>query len=106
VQDHLAAQVVPHLDVFFVFMGGLIDLVIPLGLEEKVPRLPADHGDEPADQSGCHGIREHHDVGNEKADGAQQVQGLIDSALVVVTVIVPSLSSQFFPKILHGGFLE
>ena len=84
-------------------VGGLVDLVVALGLEEEVPRLPADHGDQPADQRGGHRIREHHDVGDEEADRAQQVQRLIDAAVVVVAMIVPSLCSQFRPKISHRG---
>ena len=52
---------------------------------------------------GCHGIREQHHVGDEKADGAQEVQGLVDAAVMVVAVIVPSLRSQFLPEISHEG---
>ena len=44
------------------------------------------------------GIREQQHVGNQKADGAQQVQGLIDAAVVVEAVVVPSLGLQFRPK--------
>jgi hypothetical protein len=33
------------------------------------------------------------------------MQGLIDAAVVVVTMIVPALSLEFGQKALHGGFL-
>jgi len=36
VENHLAAQVVADLDVFFVLMRGVVDVVIALGFEEEM----------------------------------------------------------------------
>src|SRR5258708_2898263 len=103
VQNDLAAQVVPHLDVFLVLVGRPVDLVVTLGLEEKMPGLPADHGYQPADQRGFRRVRKRRDVSNDEADRAQQMQRLIDTAVMIVTMIIPSLCPQFRPKTLHGG---
>ena len=105
-QDHLALQVVPHLDLFLVLVGRLVDVVVALGLEEKVPGLPADHRHQPADERRLGRVRERRDVGNDEADRAQQVQRLIDTAVMIETVIVPSLSLQFRQKASHDWFLE
>ena len=37
-------------------------------------------------------------VGNDEADGAQQMQGLVDAAVMVVAMIVPPLCPQFRPE--------
>jgi len=93
VQYHLAAQVVANFDVLFVFMRRVVDVVIALGFEEEVARLAADHGDEPADQGGHHGILEHHHISDDETQRAQKMQGLIDPAVVVKTMIVPTLGA-------------
>ena len=77
--------------------------VVALGLEEEVAGLAADHGHQPADQRGLRRIREHHHIGDDEADRAQEMQGLIDAAVMVVAMIVPSLSPQFRQKALHSG---
>ena len=106
VQDHLAPQVVSHLDVFLVLVGSTIDRVITLGFEKEVTGLPADHGHEPADQRGFRGVGKRGHVGRDEADRTQEVQGLIDAAVMVVTMIVPSLGAQFRQKTLHRGSLK
>jgi len=103
VQNHLATQVVADFDAFLVLVGRLVDGIVALRLEEKMPRLAAHHGHQPADQRRFHRVEEHGDVGSDEADGAQEVQRLVDAAVVVETVIVPSLGSQFCQKTLHGG---
>src|SRR6202789_3494290 len=105
VQNHLAAQVVADLDFLFVLVARAIDRVIALGLEKEMAGLAADHGYEPTDQRRLHRIEEHGDISDDEADGTQEVQGLIDAAVVVVTVIVPALSHEFRQKTLHVGFL-
>jgi hypothetical protein len=50
-----------------------------------------------------HRIGEHHRVGDEKADRAHEVQGLVDAAVMIVAVVVPALSTQFGQETLHGG---
>jgi hypothetical protein len=79
----------------------VIDLIVSLWLEEEVTGLAADHGDQPADQGGLHGIKEHRNVGDDEADGAQQMQRLIDAAVMIVAMIVPALTLEFRQKTLH-----
>jgi hypothetical protein len=52
------------------------------------------------------GILEHHDVSDQKADGAQEVQRLIDAAMVVEAVVIPSLGAQFRQKLVHAGSIS
>ena len=75
----------------------------PLGSKKKWPDCRLTMATSQPIKAAATGIGEHHDVGNEEADCAQQVQGLIDAAVVVVAVIVPTLRSQFRPKISHRG---
>ncbi len=102
VQYDLAPQVVADLDVLFELMGRVVDLVVPLGLEEEVPRLARDHGDEPGDERRGDRVREQQDVGDEEADCTDEVQRLVDAAVVVVPMIIPALGLQLFPKTLHS----
>src|ERR1700677_4234103 len=104
-QNHLAAQVIADFDFLFVLMGRAIDGIVALGLEKEMTGLAAYHGYQPTDQRRLHRIEKHRDVRNDEADRAQEVQGLIDSAVVVVAVIVPALSFEFRQKALHVGFL-
>ena len=92
-QHHLAVEVVAHLDFFFVFLRGLVNFVVAQGLEEEVTRLTRGHGNEPGNESGDHGIDEQKRIGRDKADGADEVQRLIDAAVMVVTMIVKPLNS-------------
>ena len=39
-----------------------------------------------------------------KLDGADEVQALIDTAVVIVAMVVPALSSQLLPEILDHSF--
>jgi len=105
-QDHLALEVVPHLDVLLVFVRRPIDLVITLRLEEEVAGLTAHHGHQPPDQRRLRRIRERGDIGDDEADRTQQMQRLIDTAVMIVAMVVPSLSPQFRPKTLHGGSFQ
>ena len=74
-------------------LGGLIHLVVTFGLEEEMTGLTADHGYQPANQ--CRGSRVLEDKGicGQEADRTQQVEGLVNTAVVVVAVIVPPLDS-------------
>ncbi len=102
-QHDLALQVVAHLDVFLVLVGGVVDLVIALRLEEEVTRLAAYHGHQPA-QHGREGRALPDDgVGSQEAQRADQVQRLIDAAVVIITMIVPALGLQRLPKTLHSN---
>ena len=101
-QDDLAPEVVADLDVFLVLVGRVVYLVVALGLEEEVSGLPADHGHQPANQRRSRGILEDQAVGGKKAERAQEVEGLINAAVMIVAVIVPPLDSQSFEKTLHA----
>ena len=100
-QHHLAAQVVAHLDLFLEVVGGFVDVVIAQRLKEKVTGLSGGHGDHPGQQRGHGRIDPQHAVSHHKSHGTEQVQGLVDAAVVVVTVIVPTLNFQSFQEIFH-----
>src|SRR5580658_3413209 len=48
-EEDLAPEIVADLDLFLVFMGRLVDLIVALGLEEEMADLPARHRQRPAD---------------------------------------------------------
>ena len=100
-QHDLAHQVVANLDLFFVFVGGLVDFVVAFGLEEKMSGLAAGHGDTPGQQGRIGGINEQQPVGSNKAQGAQKVQALVDPAVVVVAMIVPAQDFERLEKLFH-----
>ena len=102
-QYDLAAQVVADLDLFLVIVGGLVHMVIGLRLEEEVARLAARHRHQPRQQRGSSRIDEQQRIGADKADGAQQVQRLVDAAVVVVAVVVPPLDLEGAKEIVHAG---
>src|SRR5262245_25981045 len=100
-EDDLAPQVVANLDFLLVLVSRLVNLVVVFRLKEEVPDLPAGHRHDPSDQSGHRRIPEHHRVRTEKADSAQQVKRLIDPAVVIEAVVVPTLHSKGLEKALH-----
>ena len=102
-QNDLAHQVVPNLDLFFVFVGGLVDLVIPFWLEKEMSSLAACHRDTPGQQGRVGGVNEQQPVGGYKAKGTQEVQTLVDPAMVVVTMIVPAQDFERLEKLFHVG---
>ena len=73
--------------------------------EEEMAGLACGHGHQPGDQCGHSRVLEHHRIGHQKADGADQVQRLVDAALVVVTVVVPAQGVDFLQEITHGKLL-
>jgi len=77
--------------------GSLVAFMCP----EKVPGLPRGHGNEPAGERRDRRVLEDHHIGKQKADRADEVQRLIDSAVVVVAMIVPALRTQSLAKIFH-----
>ena len=90
-ENDFASEVVTDLDIFLVLMGGMVDFVIVSRLKEEVAGLAADHSDQPAKERGsCRVLKDQH-VRAEKADRTQEVEGLVDTAVVVKAVIVPPL---------------
>ena len=95
-QDDFSPEVVSDLDLFLMLVGDLVDLVVVVGFEEEVSRLTGGHRDSPSDQSGCRGVDEQESIGDEKAQCADEVQSLVDSGLVIESMIVPALDPQGF----------
>src|ERR1700733_8946144 len=83
-------------------MGRVVDLVVTLGLEEEVSGLPADHRYQPANERRGRRTLEDQAICCQKAERAQQVEGLINAAVMIVAVVVPPLDSQSFEKTLHS----
>jgi len=101
-QHHLALDVVADLHRFLVLVAHLVDVVEAAGLEEEVAALPRHHRDAPADD-GCEcRVHEEQRVGDEEADRADEVQRLVDAALVIEAVVVPPLLREFAHEGLHG----
>src|SRR6516225_7601654 len=80
----------------------MVHLVITLGLEEEVADLPAGHRQQPADQRGRSRPGEHQDVRTQEACRAEEVERLIDPAVVVIAVIVPPLQLEGLKEAVHG----
>src|SRR5882757_6804694 len=85
-------------------MGRVIDVVVTLGLEEEMAGLARRHRDQPAEQRRHHRIDEYHHVGDQKTGSADEVQALVDAAVVIVAMVVPALGSQFLQEILDHFF--
>src|SRR5215468_9802156 len=79
-------------------MGCLVDVVVTLGLEEEMAGLARGHRDQPADQRGDQRIEEHHQIADHEADRADEVQALIDPAVVIVAVVVPALDAKLLKE--------
>jgi hypothetical protein len=62
--------------------------------------LAARHRDQPAYQRRNHGIDEQHHIGEHEADRADEVQALVDPAVVIVAMVIPALGSQFLQEVL------
>jgi hypothetical protein len=82
-------------------VGRLIHFVVVFRLEEEMADLPAGHGHQPAQERRRDGVGEHQRVGGNEAEGADEVKGLVDSAVMVIAMIVPPLDSQSFEKVIH-----
>ena len=105
VQDHLAAQVVADLDLLLVVVGRLVHLVVALGLEEEVADLADAHRERPAEQRRDHRVREQQRVRRQEADRADQVQRLVDPAVVIEAMVIPPLFLELAEKSVHWASL-
>src|SRR5262249_38258275 len=65
--------------------------------------LAAGHRHQPTDQSCYRRILKHHHIGGQKADRAHQMKRLIDPAVMIEAMIVPTLHSQGLEKRLHNS---
>jgi len=101
-QHHLAADVVADLHRFLVRVAHLVDVVEAARLEEEVAALPRHHRDAPADDGRQRRVHEQQHIGHEEAEGADEVQRLVDAALVIEAVVVPPLLRELAQEGLHG----
>jgi hypothetical protein len=58
--------------------------------------LTRGHGHQPSQERSPCWLNEEQAIGDEKTNRAQQVQGLVDAAMVVIAMIVPTLDPQSF----------
>src|SRR5262249_30203045 len=63
--------------------------------------LTRGHRHEPADQRRNRRILKHHRIGRQKAYGAYEMQQLVNAAVMIIAMIVPTLHSQGLEKALH-----
>ena len=69
---------------------GPIDFIVALGLEEEMPGLAAHHGHEPTDLGREGRVSEYEPICGNEAQRAEQMQRLIDAAMVIISMIIPS----------------
>jgi hypothetical protein len=82
-------------------MGDFIHFVKSFGFEEKVTHLTGCHGNQPGDQGGHHRVNEQIHIGHQKRNGADQMQGLIDAAVMVKTMVIPALGFEDLQQLVH-----
>jgi hypothetical protein len=88
-----------------VLVRGLVDVVVAARLEEEVAGLARGHREAPRQQRGAGRVDEQQPVGRQEAQRTDEVQALVDAAVVVVAVIVPALAAQLLQQFIHGWFL-
>jgi len=79
----------------------VVYLVEALRLEEEVPNLPGHHRGKPASHYSGDQVREHQHIGAQEADRTEQVQRLVDPALMIIAMIVPPLGSENLKKAVY-----
>ncbi|WP_267393686.1 MULTISPECIES: hypothetical protein [unclassified Sphingomonas] len=94
-------QIVADLDLFLVIVGRVVDVVIALGLEEEVAGLAAGHRHAPGEQAGDRRVGEQQHISGEEGAGADEVQALVDQAVVVIAVVVPALFGELCTETGH-----
>src|SRR5262249_32891962 len=102
----LAPQVVADLDSFLVLVRRLVFLVVALRLEEEVTDLPDAHCERPSEQRRCHRVAEQQCVGHQETARANQVQRLVDTTVVIVTMVIPTLFFELSEERGHGPSLK
>ena len=93
-QHDLALQIVADLDLFLVLVRRLVDVVVVASARRRSGRPGAwsSPTSQPSSAAGA-GIEEHQHIGAQEADRADQMQRLVDAAVVIVAMIVPALDS-------------
>ena len=100
-QNYFALQVVAYLDFFLVFMGGLVHMIVTMGLKKEMPRLSCGHGKGPSHDCGPDWIDEQHHIRTQKGQGADEMQRLVDSAVVIEAMVIPTLFAKSFEELFH-----
>src|SRR6516165_3453574 len=101
-QNDFAPQIVADFDLFLVFVRGFVHHVVVLRLEEE---MPGRHCNEPTCKRRDRWILEDHHVSKKKTRRTDQMKRLVNAAVVIIAVIVPTLGAQGFQKILHAFVL-
>ena len=95
-QHHFAAQVKTHFDFFLERVGGVVHMVIAQGFKKEMARLPRHHRHQPSQQSSPSRIDKQQGIRNQKTNRTEQMQRLIDAAVVVIAMVIPTLNAQGF----------
>ncbi|MGY4266828.1 hypothetical protein ACVJF2_005398 [Bradyrhizobium sp. USDA 4519] len=66
--------------------------------------LARGHRDQPADQRRHDRIEEQHHIGEQEAQRADEVQALVDPAVMVEAMVIPTLGTQLLQEILDHWF--
>src|ERR1700737_5668850 len=100
-ENDLALQIVTDFYFLLVFVGGVIHHVVVSRFKEEMPDLAAGHRGEPTDQGRNRGVLENHDVCKQKTHRTHQMERLVDPAVMIVAMVVPTLHSQSLKKTVH-----
>ena len=101
-EDDLPEEIVADFDLFLVLVRDIVGVIIAFRLEEEVAALTRAHADDPRDQCGHRRIVEQHSVCDDEADGADEMQRLVDAAVMIEAMVVPPLLTQCLHEASHG----
>ena len=94
-------QVVAHLDVFLVFVGGLVNLVVAFGFKKEMPHLTGRHRNQPSHKRGDNRVNEKKNISHQKRNSADEVKGLVHVAVVVIAMVIPALGLKGLLPLAH-----
>src|SRR5262249_32672936 len=97
-QNYFTLQVKSDLYVLLMVERDVVDVVETLRFKKEMTNLPGPHRYRPPQKACGNRIEKHKDVAGQKTEGAEQVEALGDSALMVETVVVPALLLKLLPK--------
>src|SRR5262249_46923956 len=76
-QTDLAADIVPDLDFFFIFVSDVVHRIVTLRLEEEMTNLAASHRHHPSGYRRYRRIPEQQEIHENEARRAEQMKGLV-----------------------------
>src|ERR1700750_1159029 len=100
-QHDFAAEVVADLDLLLVLVGGVVYRIVTLWCKEEMANLGAGHRHRPSDQGRDRRVPEQQEPHENEAGRAQKMKRLVNQAVVIVAVIVPTLNFQRLHKATH-----